>query len=337
MLKKILIGLVGLILLVLLAGFLLPGKVQISRSITVNAPAEYAFEEVNALENHPKWSYWNSIYPNMTMTYGDIRTGTGALVSWEGEDSGTGSMTITESIPNSSIKMDLNFMDEGTALAWYTFEPADDGIKLTQGFEIECGYNPIMRIMAATYMKNEMNKAFDYNLTKIKELAEAKPKFTIDISEEETKPITYVGISSSMSFENMEALSAQMSKSYGELMGMLAKVKVEMTGAPFCIYNKWDEEAKQTDFVCALPVPEGAKLPAKYRTLTTAGGLAVKAIHKGDYEKLGDTHNQIDQYITFKNLQITGAPWEVYVTDPEMEKDTTQWVTEVYYPVSKRE
>jgi effector-binding domain-containing protein len=139
-----------------------------------------------------------------------------------------------------------------------------------------------------------------------------------------------------MSTENMEALGKQMGASYGELMGALTKAKIEMIAAPFCIYNKWDEAAKQTDFVCALQVPEDAKLPAKYAVMKTSGGLAVKAISLGSYDNLANTHGEIEKYIAFKNLEIVGAPWEVYVTDPEMEKDTTKWITEVYYPVKKK-
>jgi effector-binding domain-containing protein/uncharacterized protein YndB with AHSA1/START domain len=337
MLKKILIGLVGLLIILVLVGFLLPGQVEISRSITINAPAEYAFEEVNNLENHPKWSYWNSIYKEMTTTYGDLRKGAGAVSSWTGEESGNGTMTITESVTNSSIKFDINFMDdEDSAKSWYTFEPDGDGTKLTTGFLLDAGMNPITRWMCVI-MKPEMNKAFDYNLSKLKEIAEAKPKFTVALSVEETKPVSYIGISSTVSMDNMDAMEKQMSSSYGELMGALAKAKIEMTGAPFCIYNKWDEATKQTEFVCALPVPDGAKVPAKYKLMQTSGGMAVKAINLGSYDNLGNTHGEIEKFISFKNLEIIGAPWEIYVTDPEMEKDTTKWITEVYYPVKKKE
>lgn len=57
MLKKILIGIVGVIVVLIIIGFVLPGKMEISKSITVKAPASYAFEEINNLENNPKWSY----------------------------------------------------------------------------------------------------------------------------------------------------------------------------------------------------------------------------------------------------------------------------------------
>jgi len=335
MLKKILIGIVGLAVVLLSIGFVLPGKIEVSKSISINAPAGYAFEEINNLENNPKWSYWNNLYKdNMTVAYGDIKSGVGAISSWDGSESGPGKMTITESIPDKSIKMDLDFMEQGTAKSWYTFEPDGEGTKITTGFSTDMGMNPIGRWMGV-FMKPEMEKAFDYNLNKLKELAEAKPKFSVAITEETTNPVSYVGISTTMSFEDANAISAQMGKSYGELMGALGKAKVEMTGPAFALYPKWDESTKQMEMVCALPVPEGAKVPAKYKVMQTTGGQAIKAVHMGSYDKLKDTHDQINQYIAFKKLEISEAPWEVYVTDPGVEKDTAKWVTEVYYPVKQ--
>lgn len=326
---------VGLIVLLLLIGFVLPRKFELTKSEVINAPAAYVFEEINDLERWPGWSYWHTLDPNMEVVYGEQKSGTGASYEWKGNsDVGEGKLMIIESKPNESVACDLFFMQaEDASKAVYQLEPAEGGTKLTMHFDTDFGMNPIMRWMGVAMFPSEMNKAFDYNFTKLREIAEAKPKFTVTLSEETTHPVSYIGISTTMGFEDGAAISAQMAKSYGELMGVLQKAKVEIAGAPFCLYPRWDEEKKEMDMVCALPVPPGAKLPAKYPVMQTTGGKAVKAIHLGDYNKLEDTHNQINQYIQYKKLEIVGAPWEVYVTDPEMEKDTTKWVTEVFYPV----
>ena len=401
MVKKILLFVVGLIVLLLLIGFVLPRKFELTKSEVINAPADYVFEEINNLERWPDWSYWNTLDPNMEVKYSEQKAGTGASYEWKGNsDVGEGKLAITESKPNESVACDLFFMQaEDASKASYHLEPAEGGTKLTMNFDTDFGMNPIMRWMGVVMFPSEMNKAFDYNfsklkeiaeakpkftvtiseetinpisyigisttmsfdtdfgmnpimrwmgvvmfpsemntafdhnLSKLKEIAEAKPKFTVTISEETTNPISYIGISTTMSFEDGDAISAQMGKSYGELMGVLQKAKVEIAGAPFCLYPRWDEEKKEMDMVCALPVPADAKLPAKYPVMQTTGGHAVKAIHLGDYHKLNDTHDQINQYIQYKKLEIVGAPWEVFITDPEMEMDTTKWVTEVFYPV----
>lgn len=336
MIKKILIALVGIIIVLLLIGFVLPAKVEVSRSITINAPAEYAFEEVNNLENWSRWSYWHTLDTTMQVAYGEATSNAGAWYSWKGNDDvGEGKLTITESVPYSSIKSDLDFMEMGTAKSNYLFEPDGDGTKVTMTFETDFGNNIIGRWMGLLFMDSEIGKAFDSSLGKLKELAEAKPKFTVALSQEQVAPISYIGISTTMSYEDGDAIGAAMGKSYGELMAVLQKSKVEPAGHPFCLYPMWDDQTKMMEMVCALPVPADAKLPAKYKVMQTAGGMAVKAVHLGHYEKLEDTHNQLNAYIAFKKLTISGAPWEVYVTDPETESDTSKWVTEVYYPVNK--
>jgi effector-binding domain-containing protein len=87
--------------------------------------------------------------------------------------------------------------------------------------------------------------------------------------------------------------------------------------------------------VCAIPVAANAKVPSKYKVMQTEGGDAVKGVYKGSYDKLQAIHDEMNTYIKYKNLTESGAPWEVYVTDPMMEKDTSQWITEVYYPIKK--
>lgn len=334
MLKKILIGLGVLVALVLAIGFLMPGQVDISKSITIDAPASYAFEEINDLKKNPDWSYWNNLYKdNMTVTYGEITAGVGAVSEWDGPESGKGKMTIVESVPDQSIKMDLDFMEQGTAKAWYTFEQEGEGTKLTTGFSTDFGMNPIGRLMGALFVKGEMEKSFDHNLSRLKEIAEAKPRFSIEITEVTTEPITYIGQSTTMSIEDLGAISAQMGKSFGELMAVLGKSKIALAGPPLCLYPKYDEEAKMMEMICALPVPADAKLPAKYPLQQTTGGNAVKGISMGEYHKLANAHEEINKYIAFRKLEINGVPYEVYITDPMMEKDTSKWVTEVYYPI----
>jgi effector-binding domain-containing protein len=329
--KKILFGILGLIALLLLVGFLLPGKTEVSRSVSVNAPPEYSFEEVNTLQNWQKWSYWNTLDTTMRLTYGEKSSGEGGSYAWESKDMGPGKLTITESVPYSSIKADLDFMENGTAKSWYTFEPEGEATKVTMGFETEYGMNPVMRWVGFTMMESEMNKAFDYNLQKIKEIAEAKPKFSVKISEENVAPISYISISKTMSPKNADAVSMEMAKMYTALAGALQKSKVEMNGHPFAIFPRYTPESM--DMICALPVAADAKISGKYKVDTAPGGKAVKAIHKGDYKNLETTHNDLNSYIAYKKLEVAGAPWEVYITDPFEVKDTAQWVTEVYYPV----
>ena len=331
MIKKILYGLLGLIIVLTIVGFFLPGKLEIERSMVINAPAQYAFEEVDVLQNWNKWSYWNTLDPNMKVSYSEQPNGVGAYYSWESEQMGPGKLNITESVTNSSIKADLDFIEQGTAKAWYNFQPESEGTKVTMGFSSDIGMNPINRWFSYLMMRPVMNTAFEHNLNKLKEIAEAKPKFSIDIADVNVEPMNYISLQHTMSPQDQNAVSKQMEKMYTELYGTLAKSKVESNGKPFCIYPKYSEESM--DMICAVPVPRDAKIASKYKISEGPGGRAIKATHLGDYATLSETYQQLDRYVEFRNLEISGAPWEVYVTDPTVEKDTTKWVTEVYYPV----
>lgn len=334
MLKKILIGLAVLVVALLLIGFFLPGKMEITRSITVNASPESVFEEFNDLEKWQEWQYWNTMEKpgDMKLTFGEKKQGTGASYSWDGKETGKGTITITESIPNKSVASDIDFTGSGVAKGLYTVEPDGEGTKATMNFTFDNGMNPIGRWFSV-FMKGELENAFDYGLAKIKERAEAKPKFTVDITEVTTPAVFYVGIESKDVQANSDQVNALMSKTYSQIATDLAKAKVETTGAPFCLITKWNDETKQMDMVCAFPVDEKAKVPAKYKTQQLPAGKAVKAIHRGAYKALEKTHIQINQYLGMKKLSINGAPWESYLTDPNIEKDTAAWVTEVYYPI----
>jgi effector-binding domain-containing protein len=303
----------------------------VSKSTSIHATASSVFEEINNLQHWEKWQYWNTLDPEMKITYGEKVEGTGATYTWDGPSMGQGQITITESISDKSIALDLNFMENGIAKGFYSLEPDGENTKLNFNFSADQGMNPIARWFNV-FMKGEIEKSFDYAGEKIKEIAEAKPVFAYPISEETVPSINYVGLSHTMSPQDPIAISAQMAKMYTQLEADLKKAKVEMTGHPFCIYPKYSAESM--DMVCAMPVSADAKIP-KYQVMQTEGGLAVKGVLKGDYNSLQAIHNEIQKYIQYKKLTESGAPWEVYVTDPMLEQDTSKWITEVYYPVKK--
>lgn len=334
MFKKILIGLAVLILALVVIGFLLPGELQISRSASMNASAENVFDEINDLKKWQEWQYWNTLDPDMQITYGEKTVGTGANYAWKGNSQvGEGTITITESIPNKSVASDLAFTGSDPAKALYSIQEQGDSVTLTMTVDMNLGANPLMRWMGL-FMKGHMNNAFDYGLNNIKQRAEAKPKLPAGISEVSTPVMHYVGIESKgVDATNSEAVNAQMTKAFTQIASDLNKAKVEITGAAFCLITNWDDATKRMDMICAFPVDEQAKVPAKYKIQQVPAGKAVKAVHYGDYAKMEATHYAIMQYIEMKTLSMAGAPWESYLTDPMIEKDTAAWVTEIYYPI----
>ncbi len=174
MIRKILFIVAGLIVLLVLIGFVLPAKLKVSKSVTINAPASAVFEEINNLERWEQWQYWNTLDPDMQITYGAKKEGTGASYSWTGPQLGEGSLSITESISEKSIAIEMNFSGN-PASGFYSLEPDGENTKLNFNFSNDTGMNLIGRWINV-FMKGEIEKSFDYAGEKIKGIAEAKPK-----------------------------------------------------------------------------------------------------------------------------------------------------------------
>lgn len=337
-LKIIIYVILAIVLLAVVISFFLPAKTEIERSIVINAPAERIFAEVNDLKKWPNWSPWNEMDTSMTMTYADKTAGEGASYSWVGDPNitGTGELSITESRQNEYIETDLDFGQQGTAIAYYTFEDAGEGTKVTWGFETEHGWNPLSRWMGAVLIAPMLGSTFEDGLENLKTHVESLPSLPADdeVVVVEVEPITYIGLEAKVDASNSEAISSTMANLYGRLMQYSQETNTEIVGAPIAVYKSFGEQ--EIEVVCGLPVSSGTTTAHQdIKIGSTLGGEAVKVIHKGSYENLPFTYDKVNKYIEENELQVVGQPYELYITDPEQVADTTQWITEVYYPVGK--
>jgi len=124
MLKKILIGLVAVVVVLAVVGLILPRHVQVKRSIAIDRPASMVYAVVNSFVLFPQWSPWQELDPNMSQTTEGPRDGVGAKLLWKGNDKvGSGTQTITVSTPNQSIASDLDFGDMGVAKSVVALAP----------------------------------------------------------------------------------------------------------------------------------------------------------------------------------------------------------------------
>ena len=176
-LKKILIVLVVLIAIAGIAGMFMPAKLAVERSVVINANEQNIFDQVNTLKNWEKWSPWQKMDPTTKMTYFGPSSGVGAGYEWasKNENTGSGSLTISECTPYSLIKVDLDFKGMGKSISYFKLDKADGGVKLTWTFESDPDSNPFKKLMMNTMGKYFMNKTYDDGLNSIKQLAESMP------------------------------------------------------------------------------------------------------------------------------------------------------------------
>ena len=64
-------------------------------------------------------------------------------------------------------------------------------------------------------------------------------------------------------------------------------------------------------------------------------GKTVVAVYRGPYENTWMGSEAVMSYLkTHPKLSPAGPMWEAYISDPELEKDTANWQTNVIFPVN---
>ena len=126
MVKKILLGLAGL--LVLLAGLIAmqPASYKVVRSATIDAPQADVFGLINDFHQWEKWSPWAKLDPKMKVDYSGAASGKDASYHWVGNDDvGEGRMTILGSSPSDRIEIKLEFVKpfESNSITTFLLKP----------------------------------------------------------------------------------------------------------------------------------------------------------------------------------------------------------------------
>lgn len=155
-------------------------------------------------------------------------------------------------------------------------------------------------------------------------------EYTYKVEEVDVTPRWAVTIGDSTTIDQ---LSDFFMKNFPALGKAASLKKEEMTDAPFALYYDFAFDKKFYTKACMYISDSTRKVKAPAKVEKMYGGKAVKVVYFGAYEKTETAYNDIMAYIEENKFQIAGAPWEQYVTDPGMEKDTAKWQTDIYFPV----
>jgi effector-binding domain-containing protein len=325
----------GLILLVIILLFafvsaFLPGKIHVDRSITINAPAAKVFGQVNDLTTWKNWSYWDQIDPNMKSEFEGPSSGAGAIHKWTSENDsvGTGSLTIVESTGPNSITTSLTF-EQMTSMGGWTFADSPEGTVATIFMDIEMPF--YARIFPGLMMNGWLGKDFEKTLAGLKKHCESLPVETAASWEVETLTTSPATAMSIRMTTNMSEISQKLGEAYGKIMESMKKQNLHQSGPVFAIYHKWSES--EIEMEPGITVDKAGKDDGDVKPLELKAVKVMKLDYYGDYPGTEKAHYFLDEWAKKNNVNIVGAPWEEYVTDPMSEPDTSKWLTRIFYPV----
>jgi hypothetical protein len=166
----------GLGVVFVVVGLLLPRRYHVERSITITAPPQRIFSFVNRLRDWPQWTAWTvERFPDMQVKFSGPEEGVGAHYEWDGESTGHGELKLTSSDPATGVAYDMAF-DHGAmpCTGGIRFAAEGTGTKVTWFTDGDLGMNPINRYFGLM-LDGMMGPDFQKGLENLKARAEAAP------------------------------------------------------------------------------------------------------------------------------------------------------------------
>lgn len=172
-LKIIGVGIVGLMVLFLLAALFIPNDYTVVVSTTINKPRQVVFDYVKLVKNQENYSIWVMEDPNVKMDYQGVDGTVGFKASWNSKDDnvGEGSQQIT-AISEERIDVDLNFvrpMKGEAKVSTFLVPTSENETKITVEFYGHSSYPMnLMNFVGAKFITDAETK----NLANLKNILE---------------------------------------------------------------------------------------------------------------------------------------------------------------------
>jgi hypothetical protein len=166
-------GLVLAVIVLVLAGFLVPAGYTVQRSIVIAAPVERIYPLIATPKRWREWSMWNRRDPAMSMTWFGPDAGAGAGWTWDSRSEGKGKMTLLTGDPAHGMTYELFFPDyDISSTGELRLDALADGsTQVTWNNIGHVGWNPLMHYMALA-MDRMVGPDFEAGLANLKAIAE---------------------------------------------------------------------------------------------------------------------------------------------------------------------
>jgi hypothetical protein len=169
MIKKILLGILGLIALLLIIAIFIDGHYKYEKSMNINATSSTVWSRINSLKRMNQWNPWLSLDPDLESTIEGNDGQPGAKYCWDSDKLGSGCQTIIKVMPDTLMETELLFKSwfESKAISTLRIHPDGTKVYVTWGFNSEMPY-PFRIMKLFMNMDNMMEKDFTVGLNNLK-------------------------------------------------------------------------------------------------------------------------------------------------------------------------
>jgi uncharacterized membrane protein len=169
----VLLAVLGVALLLVVIGAILPRNWRVERSIMINAPARAVHDAVSDLEHWSEWAQWDRAALSPRNELGEPRSGAGATLRWHGQGrSGetTGEVRIVESDPARGVWFEHRLSGAEPSRAALLYAPKPGVTEVTWRDEGELP--PIVGGLFLDYFQTRLAEHMNEGLARLKQLVE---------------------------------------------------------------------------------------------------------------------------------------------------------------------
>ena len=334
--RRLLYGIVALIVVLVVIGLVLPSTGRVAVSSKIDAPAATIYAQLNDFRRFALWAPLLELDPNVRILYSGSRSGPGSTMTWNGAIAGSGTQTIVNSVPFERVDIVLNRGEPGEAISRFGLAEDDGVTTVSWSFETDYGLNIVGRYFAPLFGR-VVARDYQAGLEKLKQLSESLPGTDFSDLQIERIVIEAVEIAYQQTTSAADAgsMADAMGKAYFDIVTFIDQQGLEDAGAPLSILRTFS--GAELVFDAAIPVRgTSASTPRdtpKVKLGFTYEGPVIRVRHTGSYRALTQTHRKIAAYIAAHGLQRNGPAWESYVSDPGSVAED-ELITLVFYPTS---
>lgn len=174
MLKKVSMGLILVIVVILGLAMMQPDSFKVQRSTVIKAPPAKVMAYLNDFHQWTAWSPWEKKDPGMQRTFEGAASGKGAVYTWNGNgEVGQGRMEIIENQVPTQLAIKLDFIKPfaSSNRAEFALQPQGDSTVVTWAMS-----GPsllVTKVMGVFFNMDKMiGKDFEQGLARLKEVSE---------------------------------------------------------------------------------------------------------------------------------------------------------------------
>lgn len=319
--------------------FMSPSKEIIRRYVQIHAPYQDIYQNIALFKNQDKWLPLR--LKDKSLSYEIIGDDgkVGSIYRWQGDPNITGQgemkmLTMSKNV----INMSMNFVAPYPTNAKIRYEiddlDEDDCFDVYWTFEKSLSFTerlffPFMKLeqyLGNDYQNglNQLKLMTETEFERIKGLEQRYP-----VKDSSFGPHKFVGVSDSIS---MDSLGKFFENAYPNIMAQMGQNKIEMYGGfPSAAYYTWDDSTRITKLAALVPVKSFGKLKDSLEVFEFPKSKALEIDYYGNYDKLGDAHEAMAVYCKKNQINCKMPCFEIYVSDPMAEADTSKWLTKVIY------